>query len=67
MDADHPMVWTRCIGKGRVFYSAFGHRAEAYAEPQNKALLTNAVGWALKLQGTECGAPAATPAGDKKP
>jgi hypothetical protein len=52
---DHPMVWSRCIGKGRVFYSAFGHRAEAYSEPQNKMLLTNAIGWALKLNGSECG------------
>lgn len=67
MGADHPMVWSRCIGKGRVFYSAFGHRAEAYAEPQNKALMTNAVGWALKLQGTECDAPPTATAGDKKP
>jgi uncharacterized protein len=67
MGADHPMVWTRCIGKGRVLYSAFGHRAEAYAEPQNKALLTNSVSWAMKLQGTECDAPSTTPVGDKKP
>ena len=43
-------------GKGRVLYSAFGHRAEAYAEPENKLLLTNAIGWALKQQGSECGA-----------
>ena len=56
---DHPMVWSRCIGKGRVLYSAFGHRAEAYAEPENVALLTNAVSWALRQQGSECDAPAA--------
>lgn len=62
---DHPMVWSRCIGKGRVLYSAFGHRAESFAEPENKALLANSVSWALKLQGDECGAApaaAATPA-----
>ena len=60
---DHPMVWTRCIGKGRVLYSAFGHRAEAYAEPENVTLLTNAVSWALRQQGSECdAAPAVAPA-----
>lgn len=52
---DHPMVWSRCIGKGRVLYSAFGHRAEAFDEPENKVLLTNSVSWAMKLQGDECG------------
>ena len=44
---DHPMVWSRCIGTGRVLYSAFGHRAEAYAEPENRKLLDNAVAWAV--------------------
>jgi hypothetical protein len=59
---DHPMVWAHCQGKSRVLYSAFGHRAEAYAEPENKLLLTNAVGWALKQQGSDCGAaPASAP------
>ena len=31
---DHPAVWSRCIGKGRVLYTTFGHRAEAFAEPE---------------------------------
>jgi type 1 glutamine amidotransferase len=53
---DHPMVWWHCAGKGRVLYSAFGHRAEAYAEPEYKALLTSAVTWAAHQQGRECGA-----------
>lgn len=54
---DHPMVWWHCEGKGRVLYSAFGHRAEAYAEPEYKALLENATAWALRKTGTQCGAP----------
>ncbi|MFM6930809.1 MAG: ThuA domain-containing protein [Novosphingobium sp.] len=58
---DHPMVWSRCIGKGRVLYSAFGHRAESWAEPENRQLMANSVGWALKLNGNECGtAPSST-------
>lgn len=64
MGADHPMVWWHCIGaegskRGRVLYSAFGHRAEAYAEPEYRRLLSNALGWAARQQGSECDAPAA--------
>lgn len=53
---DHPAAWSRCIGKGRVFYTIFGHRAEAFAEPETRALLTNALGWATRQQGSECDA-----------
>lgn len=56
---DHPMAWWHCMGKGRVLYTAFGHRAEAYAEPEFRTLLTNATEWALKGKGAEC---EATPA-----
>ena len=62
---DHPMVWWHCTGKGRVLYSAFGHRAEAYAEPEYRTLLTNAVIWAVHQQGSECGAAPAAPAAEK--
>lgn len=55
---DHPVVWWHCEGKGRVIYSALGHRAEAYAEPEYKALLGNAVGWAARQVGSECDAAA---------
>ena len=46
MGADHPLAWTNCIGRGRVFYSAIGHRPENYAVPQHVTLLENAIGWA---------------------
>lgn len=46
MGADHPLAWTNCIGKGRMFYSAIGHRPETYSQPQHVALLENAVEWA---------------------
>lgn len=55
---DHPMVWWHCQGKGRVLYSAFGHQAEAYAEPENRTLLTNAVTWALDRNAPQCGSKA---------
>lgn len=46
MGADHPLAWTRCIGKGRMFYSAIGHLPETYRHPLHLTLLENAIGWA---------------------
>lgn len=51
---DHPAAWSRCIGKGRVFYTIFGHRAEAFAEPETRLLLGNALAWATRQQGSQC-------------
>ncbi len=44
---DHPLAWTNCIGKGKMFYSAIGHRPETYSQPQYVALLETAVGWTV--------------------
>lgn len=46
MGDDHPIAWTNCIGKGRMFYSAIGHMPETYSQPQHVALLEAAVDWA---------------------
>ncbi|NKJ41920.1 ThuA domain-containing protein [Novosphingobium sp. SG720] len=43
---DHPIAWTRCIGRGRMFYSAIGHRPESYADPRYRTMMANAVAWA---------------------
>lgn len=73
MGADHPMVWWHCVQKGRALYSAFGHRAEAYSEPEYRALLTNATGWAARQVGSQCDtsatptAPQAAPTAEKAP
>lgn len=53
---DHPIAWTRCIGKGRVFYSAIGHRPESYSQPQNAALMEGAISWAIDKR-QSCGKP----------
>ena len=55
MGADHPLAWTNCIGpkgreKGRMFYSAIGHRPEAYSEPNTVALLEAAIPWAASAK-----------------
>lgn len=69
---DHPMVWARCVGaegtkRGRAIYSAFGHRAEAFAEPEHQRLLANGLAWAMRLNGSECDAPAVAPTPEAKP
>lgn len=43
---DHPLAWTNCLGKGRSFYSAIGHRPETYSEPHHVAVLESAIEWA---------------------
>jgi type 1 glutamine amidotransferase len=52
---DHPIAWTRCVGKGRSFYSAIGHRPEVYSDPNAAALLEGGIAWAAGLLGTSCG------------
>lgn len=42
---DHPLAWTNCLGKGRTFYSAIGHRPETYSQPQHVAMLEAAINW----------------------
>lgn len=61
MGKDHPIIWTHCIGKGRALYSALGHTPESYREPEYIQLLTGAIGWAMRLEGEECGGKALTP------
>jgi|GEM_PF-298666 len=33
-DNDFAQAWVRSYGKGRVFYTGFGHRAEVFADPR---------------------------------
>jgi type 1 glutamine amidotransferase len=51
---DHPIAWTKCIGNGRSFYSAIGHRPESYSEPHNVKLLEQAISWAAGAGETRC-------------
>lgn len=51
---DHPIAWTRCIGNGRSFYSAIGHRPENYREPNSRRLLENGIAWAMGQGATRC-------------
>ncbi len=55
---DHPIVWCHCVGKGRSLFSALGHKAEYYREPEHRGLLEGALAWAAGLEG-ECAHPIA--------
>lgn len=50
MGKDHPVIWSRCLGKGRVLYSALGHTGASFAEPEMRRLMNNAVNWAMSDQ-----------------
>ena len=54
MGADHPIIWKRCVENGRAFYSALGHTAESYSEPDYVTLLERAIAWTAGLEGTGC-------------
>jgi type 1 glutamine amidotransferase len=49
---DHPVVWSHCVGRGRVFYSALGHAADTYARPEHARMLEGALAWAVGLEGS---------------
>ncbi|GAB3967689.1 hypothetical protein GCM10029978_035560 [Actinoallomurus acanthiterrae] len=46
MGPHHPLVWCREYGAGRSFYTALGHAAEAFAEPDFREHLLGALRWA---------------------
>ncbi|WP_405590925.1 ThuA domain-containing protein [Streptomyces sp. NBC_01092] len=52
MGEDHPLAWCREQGAGRVFYTALGHAAEAYADPDFRAHLLGGIDWAANPGGS---------------
>jgi len=50
MGSDHPLVWKHSVGRGRAFYSALGHDAGSYRDPNYVALLQGAIAWAAGLE-----------------
>lgn len=51
---DHPIAWTRCVGQGRSFYTAIGHRPENYSQPESVKLLDQGIAWAMGLTTEGC-------------
>jgi len=54
MGKDHPIVWSRCVGKGRALYSAMGHLPTAFSEPEYLQMLLGATNWVLRKAGEGC-------------
>jgi len=48
-------------GKGRVFYSTFGHAPETWDDPQIQKMYFEATRWALRLTGDDVTPGTATP------
>ncbi len=52
-DGDFPLAWAKMYGKGRVFYSTFGHAAETWDDPRVQKMYLEAVKWAMRLEGED--------------
>ncbi|SEI93137.1 putative membrane-bound dehydrogenase domain-containing protein [Cyclobacterium xiamenense] len=49
VDGEHrePYTWVREQGKGRIFYTAYGHDERTWSQPQFQDLVANGVLWAI--------------------
>ncbi|MEM7367856.1 MAG: ThuA domain-containing protein [Bacteroidota bacterium] len=50
MGADHPIVWYKEIGQGRMLYSAMGHYGSTFQTDVYQQLLQNAINWAGRME-----------------
>lgn len=46
----YPVSWIRDYGKGRVFFTIFGHRDEVWKDPKYQEHITGGIEWALGLK-----------------
>ncbi|MBV9155480.1 MAG: ThuA domain-containing protein [Acidobacteriaceae bacterium] len=49
-DRDFPVAWAKTYGKGRVFYSCFGHTKESWDDPRMQEMWLEAIKWAMGLE-----------------
>jgi type 1 glutamine amidotransferase len=49
-DNDFPVAWTKSYGKGRVFYSTFGHLPETWDNPAVQKMYFEAIKWAMGIK-----------------
>ncbi len=64
-----PATWARRHGKGRVFYTSFGHREDILTNPKVKSLILGGFAWAMGRVDAEVPAniKEVTPEADKLP
>lgn len=48
-DRDYALAWCRPFGRGRVFYSALGHRPEVWKDARFSRHLVEGIAWAARL------------------
>jgi uncharacterized protein len=48
-DKDFAVAWAREYGKGRVFYSTFGHTEESWDDPAMQTMWLEAIKWAMGI------------------
>jgi type 1 glutamine amidotransferase len=48
-DHDFPVAWSKMYGKGRVFYSTFGHVPETWTNADVQKMYLEGIKWALRL------------------
>jgi type 1 glutamine amidotransferase len=48
-DHDFAVAWSKLYGKGRVFYSTFGHTEESWDDPDIRKMYFEAIKWALRM------------------
>jgi hypothetical protein len=46
---EHPLLWARQFGDGRVAYDALGHHVASYAVPEHRRIVQRAARWAAGL------------------
>ena len=44
--ADHPLLWARTVGRGRVVYDALGHHVPSYEVPGHRLVVRRSAVWA---------------------
>ncbi|MFQ3610296.1 MAG: ThuA domain-containing protein [Fimbriimonadales bacterium] len=48
-EGDYLLAWCREYGKGRMFYTALGHRLDVWESPEYQQHLVGGIQWALRL------------------
>jgi type 1 glutamine amidotransferase len=48
-DKDYALAWAKMYGKGRVFYSTYGHTRAAFEDPDIRKMYLEAIKWVLGL------------------
>lgn len=65
---DHPLLWARAVGEGRVVYDALGHHVASYDVPEHREVLQRSALWALGEDSfPQVPAPATVPATGIRP